>query len=867
MNRLFLVTCAFLLAAAARADDLTFEKHVRPLLKAHCFECHGEGPKLRGGLDLRLVRLMRHGGDSGPALSAGQPKESPLLERVRSGEMPPGDKKLGLKDIELLEQWIAAGARTARPEPASIAQGFVISAEEEAFWSFQPLQPGKPRDGRPWSVARTPVDAYILERLQEKSLGLSPEADAPTLLRRVHLDLIGLPPTPAEVDAFVAASARDREMALAQAIDRLLESPHYGERWGRHWLDVAGYADSEGFTGEDPPRSSAWRYRDYVIRAFNEDRPWDEFIREQLAGDELVRPPYQDLQGRDLERLIATGFLRMAPDGSASKEVDLPAAMNQTMADTIQIVSTAFLGLTIHCAQCHNHRYDPIPQSDYYRLRAVFEPALDWKKWRRPAAREVAVLSAAERARAGELEKEAAALDSQRTAQEQAHLRKFLEAALQQFPAEVRDQLRAAYQTPALKRSKDDKALLAKHPQVLGVTLDALLKRDKAIAAEVADYKERAAQVRARKPAPLSVRALTEVPGEVPVTYLFHRGDHDAPKEPLAPGTPLLFDKYALGVLPAQDAKRQTTGRRLALASWLTHDQNPLTARVLVNRFWMHHFGRGLVNTPGDFGALGETPSHPELLDWLAREFIAGGWKLKPLQRLIMMSAVYRQSSTRTPQLQQIDPDNRLLGRMPVRRLEAETLRDVMLAVSGKLNRKAFGPPVPIRSDEVGQVVIGVDTNDGAGRPTGKFVPLGGEEYRRSVYVTVRRSKPLGMLETFDGPLVTPTCVCRTPTTVAPQSLLLMNNEAVAEQAFFFAQRLQQEAGTDLEKQVAYAWRCAYAEEPETEEVARGVAFVERQRRHLEGRKDLPAGKDASSLALANFCQALLISNEFLYVE
>lgn len=850
--------------AQQAADAVFFEQHVRPILKANCWNCHGETAKPKGGLDLRLARFLAQGGDSGPAVVAGKPKESLLLDRVKSEEMPPGKKKLTKKEIEVLERWIAQGAKTARPEPEKLGHGFFISPDDEAFWSFQPIRKAEPPKVKNAANVRTPLDAFVLKRLEDKGLSLSKEADRRTLIRRAYFDLLGLPPSPAEVDAFVKDTAPD---AWEKLLDRLLASPHYGERWARHWLDVAGYADSEGFTGEDPLRASAWRYRDYVIRSLNADKPFDEFIREQLAGDEMVKPPYEKLQGPDLDKLIATGFLRMAPDGSASKEVDLPVATNQTIADTIQIVGTSLLGITVHCAQCHDHRYDPIPQTDYYKLRAVFEPALDWKKWRKPAAREIAVLDEAARQKTLELEKQALAVDQERVKFEQAYIAAQLDKELAKVPENLRAPLRTAFEKPLAKRTKEESALLLKHAVILGFTVPKLVKKDKKFGEEVAAFQAKAAQIRASKPTPITVRALTEVPGDVPPTFLFDRGDFLVPKERMTPGTLTILAKYNLGAIPEKDSRLPTTGRRLAFAHWVTHPQNPLTPRAIVNRIWMHHFGRGLVATPADLGQLGERPTHPELLDWLAADFVASGWKLKRLHKLIMTSAVYRQSAARRPELEKVDPDNKLLGRMNLQRLEAEALRDALLAVTGKLNPKQFGPPIPIRTDEAGEIVVGVDTTDGAGRPTGKVVPLNGEEYRRSIYITVRRSKPLGMLETFDGALVTPNCECRTNTTVTPQALMLMNSQAVVEFGTMLAQRLQKEAGADVRAQAAAAWKLAFAQEPTNQEIASAVKFLEEQSSHYRQQKTLPTGMTPATLALSDFCHALFSANRFLYVD
>lgn len=833
----------------------TFETHIRPLLKAHCFECHGEGEKLKGGLDVRLARLLVSGGKSGPAVVAGKAKNSLLLERIKSEEMPPGKRKLTRDEIALLERWIAGGAPTERPEPKSLAAGFQITAAEQAFWAFQPIR----KPDVPYLKGRSPIDAFLLARLEQKGLSFAREADARTLLRRVYFDLIGLPPTPAEVDAFVKEAGAKPQAAYERVVDRLLASPQYGERWGRHWLDVAGYADSEGYSGDDALRKSSYRYRDYVIRSFNADKPFDQFAIEQLAGDELVRPPYDKIGAADLDKLIATGFLRMAPDGTGAKDVDMKVATNQAIADTIQIVSTSLMGLTMHCAQCHNHRYDPIPQVDYYRMRAIFEPALDWKNWRAPAAREVVVLSDADRKKAAEIEGQAVKIDQERLKKETAYIEQTFVKELAKLPAELQDAARKARGTPLAKRTPAEAKLLRDHPS-LNVSPGSLYLYDSKAAADLLSYTKKATALRATKPAGESIRALTEIPGKLPTTFLFDRGDHEQPKDAVAPAHMTILSPFKLGAIPDRDAKLASSGRRLAFARSLVNGQHPLTARVLVNRVWMHHFGKGIVNTPGEFGFLGERPSHPELLDYLAAEFMADGWSIKRLHKRMVMSAAYRQDSQRRPELQKVDPENRLLGRMPIRRLEAEAVRDAILAVSGKLNAKQFGPPVPIAFDDLGQVVVGVDTTDAAGRPTGKKVDLLGEEFRRSIYVQVRRSRPLGVLEAFDAAAPTPNCEIRASSTVTPQALMLMNSRFVHEYADYFARRVEKEAGQDVRAQVARAWRLAFAQEPAAREIDDAVQFVREQAFRFKGPN--PAGQ-----ALANYCQALLSANAFLYVD
>jgi mono/diheme cytochrome c family protein len=852
------------LAQAGAGQAMSFEVHVRPILKAHCFECHGEGKRLKGGLDVRLRRLLVQGGESGPAIVPGRPQDSALVRRVARQEMPPGKKKLSSAEIAVLQRWIASGAATLGPEPAQLTAGFHVTAQERAFWSFQPVRrPAVPRV-KHGELVRTPLDAFLLARLEEKGLAFSPEADRPTLLRRLALDLLGLPPTPEELAAFVADPSTD---AYEKVVERLLASPQYGERWGRHWLDVAGYADSEGYSSTDTERLHAYKYRDYVIRSLNADLPFDRFIQEQLAGDEMVRPPYQDLGRADLDKLIATGFLRMAPDGSGAPGVDNAAASNQVVADTLQIVSTALLGLTLHCAQCHNHRYDPIPQTDYYALRAVFEPAYDVQNWRTPPARRVSLMTTAARNKAAAIEVEAARIDQERQKKLQEYIERTFQKELAKLEPALREPVRLAYRTPAGKRTPAQMKLLQEHPSV-NVSDGSLYLYDHQAAEDLKKYAERAARVRATKPVEDFVRALTEVPGRVPTTHLFSRGDYTQPRESIAPAGLTVLEPLGLGTIPLKQASLPTTGRRLAFARRLTSGKHPLTARVLVNRIWLHHFGRGLVGTPGDFGALGERPSHPELLDWLASEFVGGGWRLKRLHRLIVTSTAYRQSSRRDPAAQRIDPDNRLLARMPVRRLEAEAIRDCMLAVSGRLNPRQFGPPVPVRPDELGQIVLGKDNRDAAGYPQGKLAQLGGEEFRRSVYIQVRRSRVLSVLEAFDPAGMSPCCEARTASTVTPQALLLMNSGFILAQADHFAERVRREAGADRRNQAARAWRLAFGREPTPREIDDAAAFLGEQASTFRETQKQTAGQPGpEQRALASYCQALLSANAFLYVD
>lgn len=865
------------IASAADSNDVTFEKHVRPILKAHCFHCHGEGEKLEGKLDLRLKRLAEQGGESGKGIVAGQPDLSLLLKRIESGEMPPSERKVTPAEREIIRRWIASGAKTARAEPEKPDENNFTEVEI-SHWSFQPvLRPAiaKPQNA---GLVRNPIDAFLLATLESKQLSFSPEADRRALIRRATFDLHGLPPTPEEVEEFVSDPSPN---AYETLVERLLASPRYGERWGRHWLDIAGYADSEGYTDEDPVRAWAYKYRDYVIRAFNANKPFNEFLTEQLAGDELVPLPHANLSPENLDKLAATGFLRMAPDGTASG-VDQNIARNAVMSETIKTVATSLLGLSLGCAQCHNHRYEPITQVDYYRFRAIFEPAYDWKNWRVPNGRLVTLYTDADRAKAAEIEAQAVKIDAERQKKLDEHIQRILELELLKKPEELRAPLRTAHNLAADKRAPEQVALLKDHPSI-NVNGGTLPLYDNKAFEEVNAFTKQATELRATKPAEEFVMVLNEVPNVIPPTVLFARGEHFAPKQQVEPGElSIIAANKASVAIPLDDPALPTSGRRLAFAKWLTSGKHPLVARVLVNRVWMQHFGRGLVATPADLGVAGERPSHPELLDWLASEFTESGeaWSLKHLHRVMMLSTAYRQSSLRNSLQETVDPDNRLLGHFPLRRLQAEEVRDSVLAISGKLNNKFGGKPVPVMQDEIGQFILGIDNINGNGVPD-KMLPLNGEEFRRSVYVQVRRSRPLTVMEPFDLPVLDPNCPQRNSSTVSPQSLLLMNSEFVQEHSRNLTDRLISQAGPDVRSQVVLAWRLAFANDPTELELADAVAFVTAQTEVFQPKPTPPAiapaqpvpangavqPPDPSRQAMALLVQSMLSSNRFLYVE
>ncbi|WP_435005542.1 PSD1 and planctomycete cytochrome C domain-containing protein [Tundrisphaera lichenicola] len=850
----------------------TFEATVRPILKAHCFHCHGEEGKPKGGLDLRWVRAMVLGGESGPAVESGRLDESLLWERVEADEMPPGDKKLSAREKAALAEWIGAGVPTARPEPETLPPpGPILTEEERNFWSFRPIARADPPEVAHPGDVRNPIDAFLLARLEQDGLTFAPEADKPSLIRRATFDLTGLPPSVEEVEAFLADTAPD---AYDRLIDRLLASPHHGERWARHWLDVVGYADSDGEPSKDTIRPYAYHYRDYIIRSLNADRSWDELIREQLGGDEMLVPPYQDLKPEDRDRLIATGYLRMVPDTTGEPGVDAALARDEVVADAIKVVSSSLLGLTVGCAQCHSHRYDPISQDDYFRFRAIFDPAYNVKQWRTPTQRLVSLWSAEDRVKAADADARVEAVQDERKAKVAELVALVLEREMADLPEEFRPKVREALDTPVNERTDDQKELLKAHPRVLVSPGNVSLYDSKAFGAITSDFDKKAVEAGAGRPAEAFVHATTEVPGPIPITRLNVRGDPKQPsREVTSAELTVLAGSAGSAEIPAKDPSLPTTGRRLAYARRLTDGKHPLAARVWVNRIWMHHFGRGIVATPSDFGSLGDRPTHPELLDWLAADFMAGGWKLKRLHRQIMTSTAYRQTSR---QESAVDPDNRLLGRMPVRRLEAEAVRDAILKSSGKLDPTMFGPPLPVALDESGQVLIGKDTRDSAGRQRGKPGSLGGDEFRRSLYIQVRRSLPLSFSEAFDIPTLSPNCERRSSSTVATQSLALMNNEFAVEQSLAFADRVIRLAGSDPATRVDRAWWIALGHGPTAEQKADAVAFLAEQSADLDGRSsptsapkggEVPPTSDPGRAALATLGQVLFGSNAFLYVD
>ena len=834
-------------AALAGDGDASprFERDVLPILRARCLKCHGTSVR-KGGLSLRTLEVMFEGGDSGPALVKGDADQSLVIEQVEDGAMPPGGaEKLSGAEVATLRAWIAAGS------PADGAAGAGEPTEPEpVHWAFRPpKRPDVARVGDP-SRVRNPVDAFLLATLEAAGLGFSPEADRGTLIRRVTFDLWGLPPTREDVDAFLADPAPD---AYEQLVDRLLESPRYGERWGRHWLDLAGYADSEGILAADYVRTASWRYRDWVIRAFNADLPYDRFLREQIAGDELADywtayKTQEALPPRVIDSLVATGYLRNAADSSRPDFVTIknaPGYYYQTLEDTVTIVASSTLGLTVQCAKCHTHKYDPITQADYYRLQAVFMSGYRPSQWIPQVARKRSEATAVQEVRAKAEGDRLDASIARRRGEIGALIASFAErrfaGLLAVLPEAIREDVGVAFATAADKRNEVQRYLVGKFtsdlrppPKTLTSLIVAESPRERDL---IRTLEASNAADEAKRPTFAEIRAFYDLPGE-PKTPILKRGDYLQPGPEVAPGVlpALATPEPFRWVPPGADAP--TSGRRRAFAEWLTQPGHPLTARVLVNRLWLHHFGEGIVATPENFGVKGAPPSHPELLDWLAVEFVARGWSIKAMHRLMMKSAAYRQSSRDDPGLhaRAVDPEDRLLWRQRIRRLEAEALRDAVLGAAGTLNLAMGGPPVPMVGVAGGEVVA----------------PAGPEGLRRSIYLQVRRSQPLTLLQVFDQPVMETNCVRRSTSTVSSQALSLLNSEFLIRQAEVFAARALREEPRDP---AGHAVRLAFGRRATADEQRLFRAYLAEQ-----GGRGLPA-------ALADVCQMLLSSNEFAYVD
>jgi len=757
-----LIVCAASIGRAVEPGGIEFfERKVRPLFAEHCFSCHGE-EKQKGKLRLDSPAAIRTGGESGAVIVAGKPHESRMILAVSYKDedlkMPP-KTRLAERQVADLTEWVKLGAPMPTNDAPVVASAskrdFQITAKDRAHWAFQPLRrPPVPKTIHRDGADSNPIDAFILARLRAK--GITPNAPATKreLMRRAYYDLTGLPPSPAEVEAFLADQS---PRAWEKLVNRLLDSPRYGEKWGRHWLDLVRFAESNSYE-RDNPKPHAWRYRDYVIRSFNNDKPYDRFIREQLAGDEFPTP--------NDEAIVATGFYRLGiwDDEPADKDLALYDGLDDIVTTTGQV----FLGLTIDCARCHNHKIDPIPQQDYYRLLSFFH-----------------------------------------------------------------------HVTPY---------------QNSGPTVEVPLPSNAANKA----------------------LAVTETVTNMPATFVLLRGNPRVKGDRVEPGFLEVLGGGEPDFLPTS-FRGKTSGRRSALANWIASAKNPLTARVMANRLWQHHFGRGLVRSPNNFGLQGDAPTHPELLDWLASEFINpsvtasrqsaairadnddgalprrgyGGWSMKHMHRLIMTSQTYQMSSRGRADALKADPANDLFWRFDMRRLTAEEIRDSILAINGSLNLKMFGPSVYV--DIPKEVLAGQSM---PGKNWGNSPSA--EQARRSIYIHVKRSLLTPILESFDVAETDRSTPVRFSTVQPTQALSLLNSDFLNHQAEVFAAHLRREAGDDLRKQVRLGLYLVTSRRPTAAEVKRGVRLVE----------SLRADKSTTQeAALKYFCLMALNLNEMVYLD
>ena len=846
----------------ASEGPVTFTTHIRPIMERSCWNCHGEAAQL-SELDLRTRDSALAGGTRGPAILPGRAEDSRLFQMVAGlGQpaMPMTGTALSAVEISAVRTWINDGAHwdTGGTTDVTVALSVIENSElppdARDYWAFKlPRRLTVPTS----DTYEHPVDRFLDTARREVGVTAGPKADPLTRLRRAYLDLTGLPPTPAQTDEFLADTERG---AWERLIEQLLASPHYGERWGRHWMDVARYADSTGFE-QDYVRPNAWRYRDYVINAFNQDKPYNQFLKEQIAGDELDHVTD--------ETRIATGFLRAGPRVQF-REKDNPERRHDYLDDVLATIGRGVLGMTIHCARCHDHKFDPILQKDYYSLQAsIFGYVeIDYPLLNRADA-------TAYRAANTKVDEQVDPLRRRIAAIEDPHRQRLkLKLIQERFPENVQ---RAAMKSQA-DRTPGEQLLAT---QVLSINPPRRQVIAALTAAEAAQHTRLLEQVeeleRHRPAEPPMAEIVTDgdyrfapdgpgdevigcpecrTPPDEPGTFLHEegqdsytpppnhfliRGDPFSPGSEMSPG----FLTVATYGNPPTEIPRpdgRTSGRRLALAEWITSHDNPLTARVAINRIWHHHFGRGIVQTLDNLGRMGAPPTHPELLDWLAVEFMDRGWSVKEMHRLLMTSEAYQMvSSYANPSNTEIDPNNQLQWRYEARRLEAEALRDSIMTVSGGIDLTIGGKPIfPFIPQEILESAQGKGYWDNQSD--------GPSVWRRSVYVFRRRSLGFPFFDTFDLPDQNQTAAARNVSTVPTQALTLMNNEFVLNQATLFADRLEREAPGDRDRQIDLAYQFALTRRPTKEEAAIAKTLVTEQ-------------------SLADLTHVILNLNEFLYLR
>jgi hypothetical protein len=852
---------------AAQTTQVSFGKDVLPILEANCLKCHGSAMQL-SKFNLSSQELALKGGATGAAIIPGNAEESKLYRLVAGLDKPrmPMNGELPAAQIATIKNWIDQGAHwdstlmMKKPEanPFADLENAKLPANARDYWAFKaPVQAPVPTVQR---SLQNPVDRFLEKTRQAKGLSSAPRADKLTLLRRASMDLVGLPPTQQEIEAYMSDTAPG---AWERAIDKLLASPHYGERWGRHWLDVARYGDSGGFQN-DTDRPNAYRYRDYVIDSFNKDKPYNLFVKEQIAGDEF--------ENRTDENLIATFFLRAGPRVQ-HREKDNPERRHDYLDDTLGAIGKGVLGMTIGCARCHDHKFDPILQKDYYALQASIygyvevdyplgprEEADAWMRKSFEIADKTAVLR-------DEIEKLEAPYqyqlalvqvrqkypenvvnavekpESERTPGEKLLATQVLESAITISTREI-DKIMSPEDT-AKKKALNDQvtALTREKPKTVPMAHITTDGDWRASGAGTGDGTKGACPV-CELEYQGAKRFLELGPGkgeyETPPSFFLVRGDPTSKAYATKPGfLSVITDGNPPTALPP--ANGRTSGRRLALAEWLVSRNNPLAARVMVNRIWHHHFGRGIVPTLDNFGKMGDPPTNPELLDWLAVEFMNRGWSVKQMHKLLMTSDAYQMASEfESAANQQKDPDNKSLWKFHINRIEGEIIRDSIMSVAGTLDRTMGGPPIfPFVPQEL---------LDSIERGIWRNTPDGPKVWRRSVYIYAKRSLPFPMVHVFDEADMNVSFGARNVSTVPTQALTLLNNPFVLNQAKLFAERLQKEAGPDVAKQITLAYQLALTRPPTEKELAAASSVVR-------------AG------SLADFTHVMFNLSEFLYTR
>jgi hypothetical protein len=877
----FMRCCLFLLISPMLWAGSDFDGAVRPILTPKCEQCHSAKTHSSGFSIATLDSVLIGGSKYGPPVIAGAPEKSPLVKLLKgelSPRMPLG-KSLDAAEIAAVEQWI----RDLKPDPARAA------GNRGQRWPFEKPVRHDPPAVRNTQWVRNPIDAFVLQQLEAKGLPPAPPASPRTLARRVYFDLLGMPPSPEEMQAFLDDPSPN---AYERLIDRVLADPRYGERWGRHWLDLVRYGETSGLEG-DGPIGNAWRYRDWVISAFNSDMPYDRFVILQLAGGDehsKTRNNYQpDIQGN-----IPVAFLRLAPwDRSNLVAADV---RQNYLNEVTTVTGSIFLGLTIGCARCHDHKYDPIPTRDFYRLQAFFNAIrvedvnVPYQDKEFAARAEAKVKEYEEQLKSGPAKKDLDAMEKQLlprlieariaesktravngedlrlelrrkdqklfSAEEVARYNQLREDADRTLDAEEKDALEA-FQATLLKRLPDNhdparyqmltvedvRVELAKtKPKVFS---QAEHERYRELEGQIALIRRRIARL---QPKTLSI---TNVPGppagpDIALTHVLKSGDYRQPGEAVEPGFPSAITGNSEPAVLETDRYRQfpTRGHRMTLARWIASPENPLTARVMVNRIWQQHFGRGIVETPSDFGKNGARPTHPELLDWLAFRFIDEKWSIKAMHRLMLTSSTYRQAAE-NPAVKDTpaDPDNRLLWRFNRQRLEAEEVRDSILYVSGRLNLERGGPSVfpPLPADLADFARYGREGGD-----MWEANEREQDNRRRSIYTFQRRSLPQPMMLAFDAPVFSESCERRSVTTTALQALSMLNGDLVNEESTHLAERIANDAGPDPRARITRAFEIVLNRKPGSDELEKFAAFPD---------------------TLAAMCWVLLNSNEFLYVE